>query len=302
MRHPHLRPGAVSETTRSLASRLRSLAEATRPRRLARWRIFQTFAVANNVQAVFDEAIYLFVAAQRIEATPPLKWSSVGVYVDMLRTEFIRRGGDAAVAAKIGPLRKYIAKMAAGSDSRHAKDLSHEQLNEIIELLHEDDQKEIAASLTAMLLLGLRAIDLLNVDADHLKLEPHFVRCEVRVAKNRAARSSRVELRIPRAWVPERCRDLLEQLEEHRRHRPQGHLFRASATVINDALRRLATTHEVPQATTYSFRRAYVRNMVGHCVTEDGLVDGAKLQRFTLHVDERTVHAYYVPHVSDDAE
>ncbi len=64
----------------------------------------------------------------------------------------------------------------------------------------------------------------------------------------------------------------------------------------------LQTVESGVEATTYTFRRAYIRRMAAHCMLDDGTVDLERLKRYTLHVDTRMLRAYYLPSVSDQVQ
>ena len=223
--------------------------------------------------------------------------------MDLARTEHRARSTE-AVAGRWQILRRLVDRMHAASDTGHAPDTTQATLLDYVESILEEDTVVGYAALS-MLLLGLRARDLEHLKKKQIHIDDRFIQCEVRISKQRSHRRERICLKIPRAWLGLALCPYVQDLQNYIANLDdQDFIFpcgrnESLATSINQHLQLVSTDTGDVRLTSYSFRRHYIQNLASRFTNDDGVVDLNSLQRYTLHLDQKTLGAYYLTLPSD---
>lgn len=103
-----------------------------------------------------------------MRTTSLLKWGTIGVCMDLTRTEHRFRG-----TGRWQILRRLVNRMHAASDTGHAPDATQAELLDHVKGILDMDTV-IGYCALAMLILGLRAKDLGHLKRSQLRIDDRF--------------------------------------------------------------------------------------------------------------------------------
>lgn len=239
---------------------------------------FKEFRVLNGLNDEGSKArsLWLFIIDCFVQG---LKASSCKTYCSLL-LEAHRRSGAPFSGPLVGDLVKALALLHCEEETEHAPDIPLETAWTILRTLGKEFSK---ARLTIFLLLalGCRCADAENLVCEDIRINNDgSISISYGITKNHRCKLKSYSIRIrPRELIPE-----LSAIVSAPVNTPIPHL---SATELNRVL-----AAEVPKMnlgnleglTSYSFRRAFIQDIVGRHKSEDGsLVDWLGVARFTGH-------------------
>jgi len=121
---------------------------------------------------------------------------------------------------------------------------------------------------------------------------------KVDVSRTKAIRAEilRVELTIPqRLWPSTEFAEYIQMVQDWISARetatmaPENTEARSLNKYLDAAWSGMSGRHP----TSYTFRRAAFHRFIEDCRDSDGVVDWARVSRFSLHLNEKTVRAFY---------
>jgi hypothetical protein len=200
-----------------------------------------------------------------------------------------------------------LSKHTIGVHRRHAEDFTPRSLSIILlELRLENEWGGVVG--TWMLVTGLRYLDLqyLDLDAIDLTLDQDGMPIRIRIDVNRtkAIRSEilRTELVITRRYMPdwnndEQIRGAIQKAMNWVSTRrtvalAPGRGGPGDVDAFNEMLRKVWSNRTGRAPTSYSFRRAAFRRFID-LNRKGGVVNWARVALFSLHLDPKTVKAFY---------
>lgn len=278
--------------------------------RLKRWNEYLDFCEINELAFEADLSIFDYVAQL---VASGLKLRTVQNYKSHVMAA--RARGVSPLAA----LSKRLSKGVSKSPRRHALDISLERLRQAVSLLREINPR-VAAIAVAMALIGMRFSDLWFLERTFMRLkkstfslagEAHqglSISVDVRRAKNIMKDVLRRRLVIPACWLVE-VEDLLGPLKDwYESAQPTDTLAIGTVTEFNSYLAHIdmsdyaGTEHSERFYTSYSLRRFAFANFIDHCTDELGVVDWSAASRFSLHMKDNTLQAFYQGGLEDEKE
>lgn len=178
-----------------------------------------------------------------------------------------------------------IHRYHAVADTKHAKDFSPLELHRILNSIRELFPVQ-AAMLEIIMKTGLRCNDIRWLRADRIKFGKLRVHITVCVTKNRSVRGDKVTIAVP-LWfgqISKRTEAMFKQADKN--FYP---FMYCKASWLNQALKKSCE----PSATTYSFRRCFIRFALAAADFDPAVA----AKSYTLHKRPETILAHYVPHL-----
>jgi integrase len=236
-------------------------------------RVCADFADLQTLNAVSAEEALPIFAGQALLAG--LAAGTLETYMKYLRT-FFRGSSYATYSHWLG----IVERAHADAETRHAPDHGSSFLHDVVRTAEKGRDQAMGAVLWVLLTCGARVRDLVRLRRRQIAVDDEMLCIQFRLTKNRAKRALRVTLNVPVHWAGKasmRTKRFINRGDPN--ERPFGHL---SATKVNRALKRLAPKH----TTTYSFRRRFFNDIYDHMPRRDTTA-------YTLHLDEKTIEAFY---------
>ena len=248
---------------------------------------FDEFVTLNGLPAVeaVDRAksLWLFIIDGFEQG---LKASSCRTYCSLL-IEAHRRAGKMMHVPLIGDLQKALALLHCEEETNHAPDIP---LDTCWKILHASTPV-VRLTIWLLLAVGCRCADAENLKCGDLRLNPDAsVSISYSITKNHRSKLHQYAIRIrPRELIPE-----LAAIVRAPESAPMPYL---SAADLNKALEL-----EIPKMslelsvtpTSYSFRRAFIQDIVARHRSEDGsIVDWLGAARFTGHNNTDVLRVAY---------
>ena len=218
-----------------------------------------------------------------------------------------RSKGTSPLAA----LSKRLSKGISKSPRRYALEISFERLQEAIPGLLQTNPR-VAAVASAMVLTGLRFSDLCFLERRFIKIkwsvepEGFIVSIDVRRAKNIMKDICRRRLVIPVSFTSHLHDFFFPLLDWYSSATPLETLAVGTVSEFNKYLSLIDTSDyaETENArrfyTSYSLRRFAFKNFIAQCVDGLGIIDWDKACRFSLHMKENTLQAFYHGDLMDE--
>lgn len=184
---------------------------------------------------------------------------------------------------------KAVQRAHADQDCKSAPDVPRDVLQLVVARIKKPRLRRMAYLL---FLTGARPVTLQRARriAFNVHGQDYSFGMEVRLDKTHKARSERDYLIVPREMVPEafRGKRFLEDLWNFPEDRP---FEKVKVGVLNRALMLAAKDICEPAPTTYSFRRAYIHELMKRYAPNG---DVTAIKKYTLHTDVRCLKAHYV--------
>ena len=252
---------------------------------------YKKFCRANSLDPKnLDENIFYLVAQQRDDDLGP---RTIKRYSLLLKGRLSLGDGKPTFADFLDVLNVEMI----GAPRRHAEDFDEPTLLKILTYIYTQNPYA-GVSATMMIWTGLRYKDLVYLSWDCIEIKYEYIRIDV--SRTKAIRSEilRTELVIPRAmWPSPSFFALLQKADAWMRSNRTTHAAPEDTGAndlnqyLDDAWVTLGGSGRHP--TTYTFRRAAFHRFIETLRGPTGVVPWKRVADLSLHLNEKTVKAFY---------